>query len=158
MATAFAGARYELVYDQVCYSPLDALIGAEVFAGKVGRYVMASTIEVYRPLLGRLERPFREDDLALAGEPIELDYPWHAPAAAQRYGDGKRQAEALLYRDGRLPVTSVRIGHVLAGSGDFTGRLAGYADRLLRGQPLRHAAGSGPSSFIEAQGIADFLH
>lgn len=159
MAAAFsASAGYDIVHDQVCYSPLDAAISIQVFKGRVQRYVMASTIEVYDHLGGRLDRPFVEDDIDPGREPIDMDYPWHAPDLAdEHYGRGKRQAEALFLRDGSLPVVSVRIAHVLAGPEDFTGRLASYVDRVLARQPLRHSPAAGESSFIDAAGIADFL-
>jgi len=159
MARTFAAELgFDLVYDQMCYSPLDAAISAETFAGKVGRYVMASTIEVYNHLHGQVDRPLREDDVDLAREPVDMAYPWHAPEVAEAaYGRGKRQAEAFFQQDGRLPVVSVRIGHVLAGPEDFTGRLQGYVRRVLARQPLWHAAAPGRSSFISAPGIAAFL-
>jgi nucleoside-diphosphate-sugar epimerase len=159
MARAFANEPgFDLVYDQMCYSPLDAAISADVFAGRVGRYVMASTIEVYGHLQGQPDRPLREDDVDLASEPIDLGYPCHLPELADiAYGKGKRQAEAFFHQDGRLPVASVRIGHVLAGPEDFTGRLQGYVRRVLARQPLWHAAQPGRSSFISAPGIVDFL-
>lgn len=158
MAAAFVDARYDVVYDQMCYSPLDAAISTNVFAGKVQRYVMASTIEVYRHLYGQLERPFDEGDIDLAAQPIDLDHPWRdAAMAEENYAIGKRQAEAFFHQDGRLPVVSVRIGHVLSGPEDFTGRLADYVTRVGAGRPLRHSAKAAPSAFIDAEGIADFL-
>ncbi|HEY0662777.1 MAG TPA: NAD-dependent epimerase/dehydratase family protein [Lysobacter sp.] len=159
MLAAFATAEsYDVVYDQMCYSPLDAAISASVFAGRVKRYVMASTIEVYAHLYGKHDAPFAEDDLDLSAQPIDMDYPWHAPELAEEsYGMGKRQAEAFFQRDGRLPVISVRIGHVLAGPEDFTGRLASYVAAVRAGKPLRYAKGSGKTSFIDSAGISDFL-
>jgi len=142
MTAAFAGARYDLVYDQVCYTARDAAIAVDVFAGRAVRYVMASTIEVYRPLLGRGRAPFVEDDAALTA--IDDD----------TYGTGKRQAEALL---AALPAVRVRIGHVLAGPEDFTGRLASYVQLARTGAPLRHAATSAPTSFIGVDAISALL-
>jgi len=159
MTSAFAAVEgYDLVFDQVCYSPLDAAISARVFGGRVKRYVMASTLEVYSHLHGHLERPFVERDVDLSSEPIELAFPWHTPAVAEaRYGEGKRQAEAYFHQDGRLPVVSVRIAHVLAGPEDFTERLANYVARVTRGEPLKHSSKGATSSFIDAAGISDFL-
>ncbi|SFD45154.1 NAD-dependent epimerase/dehydratase family protein [Devosia psychrophila] len=58
MIVAFAGGPFDLVYNQMCYSPLDAAISAEVFAGCVDRYVMTSTIEVYDHIRDTILRPF----------------------------------------------------------------------------------------------------
>ena len=159
MKAVFASAdHYDIVYDQMCYSPLDADISIDAFQGKVGRYVMASTIEVYRDLQGLLRRPFVEDDVDLSIEKIDYEYPWHDAESAQAaYGAGKRQAESRLYHNGALPVVSVRIGHVLAGPEDFTGRVADYIDRAQRGDVLAHSGLSGISSFIDPAGIVAFL-
>jgi hypothetical protein len=119
---------------------------------------MASTIEVYRGLLGQQSTPFRETDLNIIGQPIDTRYPWHDPKlATQSYVMGKLQAEAYLYRDGTLPLVTVRIGHVLAGYEDFTGRLAHYVDKVRQHEPLRYSSMKAATSFISAQIIADFL-
>lgn len=158
MLAAFAGQSYDLVYDQMCYSPLDAAIAVRVFAGRVKRYVVASTIDVYRGLLGDSDAPFAETDLNVAAHPIDTSYPWHDPKlAAQSYVNGKIQAEAYLYRDGTLPLVTVRIGHVLAGSEDFTGRLAHYVDLARQYGTLRYSNAAAATSFISAQGISEFL-
>lgn len=159
MLAAFAHvAPYDIIYDQMCYSPLDAAISVRVFAGKVKRYIMASTIEVYRSLLGQQDAPFRETSLNVLGQPIDTRFPWHDPKlATQSYVMGKLQAEAYLYRDGSLPLVSVRIGHVLAGSEDFSGRLAHYVDLVRQNEPLRYASAKAATSFVSAQIIADFL-
>lgn len=159
MLAAFAAVdSYDVVYDQMCYSPIDAAIAVKVFKGKAKRYVVASTIEVYRALMGKQDAPFAENDLKVLAQPIDTSYPWHDPSlAAQSYVTGKVQAEAYLYRDGSLPLVTVRIGHVLAGSEDFTGRLAHYVDMARQYGALRYANAAAASSFISAQMISDFL-
>lgn len=159
MLAAFAGsAGYDVIYDQLCYSPLDAAIAVRVFVGKCQRYIVASTIDVYRALLGQQDSPFAEDDLAILAQPIDTQYPWHDPKlATQSYVAGKLQAEAYLYRDGSLPLVTVRIGHVLSGPEDFTGRLAHYVDLVRQYAPLRYMNAAAASSFMSAQVITDFL-
>jgi nucleoside-diphosphate-sugar epimerase len=159
MLSAFRDVEsYDIVYDQMCYSPLDAAIAVRVFAGRVKRYIVASTIEVYRGLLGVQDAPFAETDLNVLAQPIDTQYPWHDPRlATQSYVMGKVQAEAYLYRDGSLPLVTVRIGHVLAGSEDFTGRLAHYVDLARQYGALRYANAAAASSFMSAQVISDFL-
>jgi nucleoside-diphosphate-sugar epimerase len=159
MLAAFAHIdSYDIIYDQMCYSPLDAAIAVRVFAGKTKRYIMASTIDVYRPLLGKQMSPFAETDLNVFAQPIDTCYPWHDPKlASQSYVAGKIQAESYLYRDGSLPLVTVRIGHVLAGSEDFTGRLAHYVDLARQYGALRYANAAAASSFMSAQIISDFL-
>lgn len=151
-------AGYDLVYDQMCYSPLDAAIAVRTFAGKVGRYVMTSTIDVYRCLPGQRTGPVKEEDLRVLAQPIDTSYPWHDPSLATRsYVAGKLQAEAYLYRDGSLPLVTARLGHVLGGPEDFTGRLAYYVDLIRAGEPLRYSNEHAAVSLIGAQEAADFL-
>lgn len=149
---------YDVVYDQMCYSPLDAAISARTFAGKVGRYVMTSTVDVYRGLAQGAAAPFAEDDLKVMAQPIDTGYPWHDPAlATQSYVAGKLQAEAYLYRDGSLPLVTARLAHVLGGPEDFTGRLAHYVELVRQGVPLRYADAQAGVSFMHAREAASFL-
>ena len=159
MLAAFANVDvYDVVYDQMCYGPIDAAIAVRVFAGKAKRYVVASTIDVYRGLMGKQDTPFAEDDLNVLAQPIDTSYPWHDPKLANlSYVAGKVQAEAYLYRDGTLPLVTVRIGHVLAGADDFTGRLAHYVDLARQYGTLRYANAAAASSFMSAQIVSDFL-
>jgi len=157
MRAAFAGKRYDVVFDQMCYSPLDAAIAVRSFAGRVGRYVMTSTIDVYRGI-----RPcgpqLAERDLPVLAQAIDTAYPWHDPTlAVQSYVAGKVQAEAYLYRDGSLPLVTARLAHVLGGPEEFTGRLAYYVDLLRAGAALPYAQAGAAVSFLGTQEAAAFL-
>lgn len=157
MRNAFRDAAFDVIHDQMCYSPLDAAISTRVFAGKVGRYVMTSTIDAYRGLEA-IGRPLRESDLAVQAQRIDTAYPWHDPKRAiESYVSGKVQAEAYLVRDGSLPLVTVRLAHVLGGPEDFTGRLAHYVDLLRQRGVLRYADAAAKVSFMDAAGAADFL-
>ncbi len=157
MRNAFRDCAFDIVYDQMCYSPLDAAIATRVFAGKVKRYVMTSTIDAYRDLPPH-DAPLRENDLPVLAQRIDTAYPWHDPARAiDSYVAGKVQAEAYLERDGSLPLATVRLAHVLGGPEDFTGRLAHYVDLVRLRGTLRYANAAARVSFMEAQEAADFL-
>jgi nucleoside-diphosphate-sugar epimerase len=158
LRSALGDHSYDVVYDQMCYSPLDAAIATRVLAGRTQRYIMASTIEVYRGLLGHAEQAFAEGAIDVRALPIDTAYAWHDPAlACDSYVAGKQQAEAYLYRDGTLPAVTVRIGHVLSGPDDFTGRLAHYVDLVRTGAPLRYSNAAAGSSFVNATAVANFL-
>lgn len=157
MRNAFRDLRFDIVFDQMCYSPLDAAISVRVFAGKVGRYVMTSTIDAYREA-GPRDAFLRESDLPVLARRIDTGYPWHDPARAiESYVSGKVQAEAYLVREGSLPLATVRLAHVLGGPEDFTGRLAHYVDLVRLRGTLRYANAGARVSFMEASGAADFL-
>ncbi|WP_449405894.1 NAD-dependent epimerase/dehydratase family protein [Massilia phosphatilytica] len=159
MRNAFAHAGpFDVVYDQMCYNPLDAAIAVRTFAGRVGRYVMASTIDAYRVLGYDHRRPLTESDLAIEAQTIDTDYPWHDPCrATECYVAGKVQAEAYLVRDGSLPLVVPRLAHVLGGPEDFTGRLAHYVELARLNGVLEYSNADAALSFLPLQGAADFL-
>lgn len=156
-AVAKAG-PFDIVYDQMCYSPLDAAIAVRTFAGQVGRYVMASTIDAYRVLGFDTGGTLTEADLAVEAQPIDTQYPWHDPRrATECYVTGKVQAEAYLVRDGSLPLVTPRLAHVLGGPEDFTGRLAHYVELARAGGTLSYSNDTAAVSFMTAHAAADFL-
>ncbi|UTH76401.1 NAD-dependent epimerase/dehydratase family protein [Chromobacterium sp. IIBBL 290-4] len=155
MAQAFRHADFDVAYDQVCYTPHHAALAEQIFSGRVGRYVMASTIEVYAGRAGA--QPCREETIDLQEEAVEAPLIWQTRALTEaNYADGKRQAETWLHRRGKLPAVTVRIGHVQAENGDFTERLAQHIHRARQGIAAP-ASARGGSSFIHAASIAHFL-
>ena len=159
MRNAFARlGPFDIVYDQMCYNPLDAAIAVRTFAGKVARYVMVSTIDAYRTLGYGHANPLRESDLAVEAQRIDTAYPWHDPCrATECYVAGKVQAEAYLVRDGSLPLVTPRLAHVLGGPEDFTGRLAHYVELARVGGVLEYSNADAVLSFMPLQDAADFL-
>ncbi|MFJ1569175.1 NAD-dependent epimerase/dehydratase family protein [Streptomyces erythrochromogenes] len=157
---------FDVVVDQVCYTPLQATVARRVFAGRTGRYVMTSTMEVYDPATlpaGSAPRtvPVAEESLDPTLPPFPLG---EAPGSASRadaayaYAEGKRRAEAVFLREPPFPYVSVRTAHVLGGGrAEFTGRLAHYVERIGAGTPVDvHEAPYG-TSFIHHLEMADFL-
>ncbi|WP_327351308.1 NAD-dependent epimerase/dehydratase family protein [Streptomyces sp. NBC_01304] len=165
LTEALGDRTFDVVIDQVCYTPVQAAIAARAFAGRTGRYVMTSTIEVYDPATtDRLDategEPLRETTVDPAAWPIDLALPWHDAAYLEaHYAEGKRQAEAVFTQHGGLPFVSVRSAHVLGGGAEeFTGRLDHYAGRVLRGETIDvHRGAASPTVFIHHREIADLL-
>jgi nucleoside-diphosphate-sugar epimerase len=156
LRAALGPRTFDVVVDQVCYTPRQAAVARRVFTGRTGRYVMTSTVEVYE----------YEDSVALVREDavdprtvtVDLELPWQDPAFLDaHYGEGKRQAEAVLAADPAFPYTAVRVAHVLGGADDFTGRLTHYADRIRAGEPIAVPADNQPATYIHVEEIADFL-
>ncbi|MER7861459.1 NAD-dependent epimerase/dehydratase family protein [Amycolatopsis japonica] len=141
---AAVGSRsFDVVLDQVCYTPVQAEIARRVL--RADRYVMTSTIEVYDQV--RTETPMTE--ALVTPTTVDLELPEY------EYGEGKRQAEAV-FSTGDTPFVPVRVAHVLGGE-DFTGRLRHYVERLDAGDTVDIHADPRPSTFIHAREIADFL-
>ncbi len=177
MLAAFAHASFDAVIDLLNRSPTAARIALDTFTGKTARYVMASSIAVYRAMSGAHggiggiggigwlggkgchAAPFTEAALDLSSEPIDWRRDWNDPVdARENHAPGLRQAEAVLYRDGALPVVSVRLGHVLGNRADPADPLAYYVHLAQTGQALLYANGKATTSFIDAASAASFLH
>ncbi|MFI8455043.1 NAD-dependent epimerase/dehydratase family protein [Kitasatospora sp. NPDC085464] len=158
LTSALAGQDFDTVIDQVCYTPQQAELAVRAFAGRTGRYLMTSTIEVYdtgepRPA----DRPLAESAVDPAEWPIRLELPWtEAEFVESSYGEGKRQAEAVFTCGAPFPFVTVRLGHVL-GTADFTGRLAHYTERIEAGLPVLVHSENLPSSYTHEDEAAAFL-
>ncbi|MFD9543192.1 NAD-dependent epimerase/dehydratase family protein [Streptomyces sp. NPDC060022] len=155
---------FDVVVDQVCYTPVQAASAARVFTGRTRRYVMTSTIEVYDPATAALPAvpagtPVPEENVDPRAWLVDMDLPWHDEAYLEaHYAEGKRQAEAVLARDGSFAFASVRSAHVLGGGAqEFTGRLAHYTERIRRGEEIAVHAKSLPTVFIHYQELAGLL-
>ncbi|MCP2342559.1 NAD-dependent epimerase/dehydratase family protein [Actinomadura rupiterrae] len=155
---------FDAVVDQVCYTPVQAAIAARAFAGRTRRYVMTSTIEVYDPATAALPAvpagtPVPEVTVDPAAWLVSADLPWQDAAYLEaHYAEGKRQAEAVLSRAGGFAFASVRCAHVLGGGAqEFTGRLAHYVERVVRGEEIAVHAEALPTVFIHHEELADLL-
>ncbi|GHI04862.1 NAD-dependent epimerase/dehydratase family protein [Streptomyces cellostaticus] len=157
LAEAIGTRVFDVVLDQVCYTPRQAATARRVFAGRTGRYVMTSTVEVYEHEDSETLVPESAVDPATVAVNPEL--PWDDPEFLEaHYGEGKRQAEAVFAAAGPdLPFVSVRVAHVLGGDDDFTGRLDHYADRIRTGAPIAVPPVRHPATYIHVEEIADFL-
>ncbi|MFD4013318.1 NAD-dependent epimerase/dehydratase family protein [Streptomyces albidoflavus] len=163
--TAALGTRtFDVVVDQVCYTPVQAAIAARAFTGRTRRYVMTSTIEVYDPATAVLppvppSTPVPEESVDPAGWRVAMDLPWHDDAYLDaHYAEGKRQAEAVFARTSGFAFASVRSAHVLGGGAqEFTGRLVHYTGRVSRGEDIAVHAPALPTVFIHHEELADLL-
>lgn len=164
LRAALGSRTFDTVIDQVLYTPEQAAVARRVFAGRSGRYVMTSTMEVYDP--ATLAAPAPAPTRVPAPVPVteeSLDPfatgPAHGLGPAYDYAEGKRRAEAVFLRDPVFPFVSVRTAHVLGGGReDFTGRLAHYVERIAAGTPVDVHEAPYATSFIHHQEIADLLY
>ncbi|MFF3456422.1 NAD-dependent epimerase/dehydratase family protein [Streptomyces sp. NPDC002730] len=156
LRTAIGSRTFDVVFDQVCYTPRQAEIARRVFAGRTGRYVMTSTVEVYEfEHSATLVREEAVDPLTVN---VDLTAPWDDPDfREEHYGEGKRQAEAVLAQNPAFPYVSVRVAHVLGGDDDFTGRVDHYATRIRAGEPIAVPAENHPATYVHVAEIAEFL-
>lgn len=139
--------KWDVVYDNICYSAQNALDACEVFGGKVGKYVLTSTLSVYDYAEGSLkEDAFDPDHYEIQPKTKE----------EVTYQEGKRQAEAVFFQQAAFPVVAVRFPIVLA-EDDYTRRLHFHVEHVQEEQPIYFPNLSAELCFIHAQGAARFL-
>lgn len=147
LCNAFANAHFDLVYDNICYSPNDASILCEVFGNRIGKLVFTSTLATY-PADGMQKQ---EVDFN------PYDYPLQNGNASDfTYGEGKRLAEAVFYKKAQFPVVAVRFPIVL-GEDDYTERLHFYVRKALNEEPIVMQNVHAKMGFILAAEAARFL-
>ncbi|WP_406062293.1 NAD-dependent epimerase/dehydratase family protein [Streptomyces sp. NBC_01077] len=157
LESVLAGRSFDVVVDQVCYTPRQAEIARRVFATRTRRYVMTSTVEVYEYEDSAV--PVAEDVLDLGAVTVDTGAAWDDPEFREaHYGEGKRQAEAVFAAAGSpFAWTSVRVAHVLGGADDFTGRLDHYARRIRAAEPIAVPVVNRPATYVYVEEIAAFL-
>lgn len=139
---------WDVIYDQVCYNPGQALKACEVFDGHARKYIFTSSQSVYGA----------GDDLKEA-EFDPRNYQFETPVTSRRdedYAEGKRQAEAIFFQRAAFPVAAVRFPIVL-GEDDYTERLKFHVDHIKYGQKISFPNLNAKISLIESGDAAKFL-
>ncbi|MBD8496985.1 NAD-dependent epimerase/dehydratase family protein [Paenibacillus arenosi] len=146
-AVAHAG-EWDIVYDNICYSPETAQYAVEAFDGRVGHYVFTSTLSVYNPS-GKLHV---EADF----DPYGVDL--HEPIVEEQlsYQKGKQLCEAVFHQKAAFPVASVRFPIVL-GPDDYTKRLEFHLERVHNETPIYIPNMNAHMNYIQSSEAASFL-
>lgn len=147
IVTAVGNQTWDVVYDNICYSPDEAQAACDIFVGKVGRYIFTSSMSVYE----QGERVLNEADFDPYSLPLQ-----YGPKTAFTYADGKRLAEAVLFQKASFPVCAVRIP-IVHGRDDYTRRLHFHVEHVRNGQAIGMPNPSAAMSFITANEAAGFL-
>ncbi|MFJ7920187.1 NAD-dependent epimerase/dehydratase family protein [Lysinibacillus fusiformis] len=148
LENALAHTTWDIVYDNICYSPNEAHTICELLKGKTKKLVFTSTLSTYE-VDGKLKK---EEDFdpyhyqILMGNRDEFSY-----------GEGKRQAEAVLFKEASFPVVAVRFPIVM-GEHDYTRRLHFHVERILHDQPISLPNIDAQMSYITDEEAAKFLY
>lgn len=138
--------EWDLLFDQLCYSPDDAATICTLFADRIGRCVMMSSQAVYDWGIERKELDF---------DPY--NYPLRTGSRHDfNYSEGKRLAEAVLAQQAPFPVAMVRIPVVL-GEDDYTRRLHMLIESARNGTPIIVRNLEAAISLITSQEAATLL-
>lgn len=141
-----ADKSFDIIYDNICYAPNDAKNLLEVMDGRVGRYIVTSSLAVYEQGSMLKEEAFNPYDY-----PIQ-----YGDREDFSYGEGKRLIEAITYQTFNVPTVAVRFPIVI-GENDYTRRLAFYVEKILRQEPFIAKDYECPMSFITEQEAGQFL-
>jgi nucleoside-diphosphate-sugar epimerase len=148
LEVALGQGEWDVVYDQICFAPSDALDTCQLLAGRIGRYVLTSTGSVYKDK----PMPYKEEYFDPYNYPVKMgrreDYD---------YGEGKRLSEAVLLQQAGFPVVAMRIP-VVVGTDDYTQRLAGVVRMIRDGRQMRTPDLNRVMGFISADEAAQFLY
>ncbi|WP_163652538.1 NAD-dependent epimerase/dehydratase family protein [Listeria sp. PSOL-1] len=142
-----AQTKFDVVYDNICYSPQEALYAVQAFKDQSIRYIFTSTLAVYCPK----DKELFEDDF----DPAQYEI-----VTGDRedfyYGEGKRLAEAVYFQKASFPVVAVRFPIVLD-EADYTKRLEFHLNHMLAGEEIGIKNKDAHIGFIQANEAARFL-
>lgn len=147
LVEAAEGSEWDVIYDNICYSPQDAWNACEVFAGKVKRYINTSSMSVYE----QASHDHTEVELDPTTYPIQM-----GDRSDFDYGKGKMLAEAVFAQHASFPVCSVRFSFVV-GEDDYTRRLEFHIDRINAGTPIGIPSVDAKINFISSDEAAALL-
>lgn len=150
MEEAFLNQSWDVVYDQSCYSPQEALDTVNALEGKTNRYIFTSTMAVYDFGLNLIEEDFDPTDYKFDYK-SRSEYPGY-----YGYQEAKRASEAVLFAQAELEVVAVRFPIVIS-KDDYTERLKFHVNKVLQGEPIGVPNDKERFSFILANEAAEFL-
>lgn len=139
---------WDVVYDQICFSPSDAAEALEILSGKVGRYIFTSSMAVYDQ---NYHAGMTETEFDPYAYPMQM-----GRGDAFSYAEGKRLAEAVFHQQTEIPVVSVRFP-IVFGPDDYTQRLHDPIRAIKAGETIRLHEESHEFCLVSAAEAADFL-
>ncbi|MRN51749.1 NAD-dependent epimerase/dehydratase family protein [Paenibacillus monticola] len=147
MQHVLGSSTYDVVYDNICYTPQEAEAAVELFTGRTQKYIVTSSLSIY-PFGGiaKIESDF---------DPYSYTLPEPYPTKID-YAEGKRLVEAVFCQKASFKVAAVRFPVVL-GLDDYTRRLHFHVEHVAQGLPLGIPNLDAEMSFIRSDEAADFL-
>ncbi|WP_010306449.1 NAD-dependent epimerase/dehydratase family protein [Kurthia senegalensis] len=147
MKALFAQQTFDIVYDNICYTPQQAKIVCDALQGANTKVVFTSTMATYAAD-GQMKK---EEDF----DPYHYSYQLNTEETLS-YGEGKKQAEAFYTANATFPVTIVRFPIVM-GTDDYTERLSYYVKHIMTGEPIELTNMEAQMGFISSVEAGAFL-
>lgn len=148
LKSAVGEVKWDIVYDNICYSPKEAAEACAIFSGKAKHYIFTSTLSVYE--FGNGGK--REEDFNPYSYPIKV-----GTSKDFSYGEGKRLAEAVFFQKADFPVSAVRFPIVL-GLDDYTRRLHFHIQQVMDEKPIGIPNEQAKMGYITSDEAASFLY
>jgi nucleoside-diphosphate-sugar epimerase len=137
---------WEVVFDTAAYGTQDCKTAVELFGTRTKRYVVLSSIAVYR-----LGKNLEETD---------FDAPsYEIPDETKRrlsYGEGKKAVECLFSKNAPFSVVSVRFPFLL-GPDDYSKRLEFHVEQNKAGKEIFFCNPNATTNYLQSDEAAEFL-
>ncbi|MCP3796023.1 NAD-dependent epimerase/dehydratase family protein [Paenibacillus sp. CH40] len=147
LAEAVGEQVWDVVYDNICFSPDEASEACRIFDAKAKRYIFTSSLSVYDSSPEVLTESIFDPQ----------SYPVRKGGKGVfTYQEAKRQAEAVFMQQATFPVAAVRFPIVL-GTDDYTKRLHFHIEHVREGTEIGVPNATAQISFIRSDEAADFL-
>jgi nucleoside-diphosphate-sugar epimerase len=150
MDQAFKDKKWDVVFDQTCYSSQEALDSLKSLNGKVKKYIFTSSQAVYDFGTKHVEESFNP----LTYTPIIKSRREYIGYVG--YQEAKRAAEAILFQNAGFPVAAVRFP-IIIGKDDYTNRLKFHVEHVKEGKAMFIEHPEFRYSFIDSGEAASFL-
>lgn len=119
---ALGNKKYDVVFDNICYTPDDARAFLDLMKDRIGKYIVTSSLAVYSKGENLDEEVFDPYTYPIqGGKQEELSY-----------AEGKRLVEAVVYQEYKVPAVVLRFPIVI-GENDYTKRLTFYVKHTTEG-------------------------
>ncbi len=147
---AFQDKKWDVVFDQTCYSSQEALDTLKSLEGKIKKYIFTSSQAVYDFGTNHKEEHFNPQEFSpvLKKRGKYIGY--------TGYQEAKRAAEAILFQQAEIPVAAVRFP-IIVGKDDYTNRLKFLVDHVENQQGMFIENPDFRYSFIDSAEAAQFL-
>ncbi|MBB6713258.1 NAD-dependent epimerase/dehydratase family protein [Clostridium gasigenes] len=138
--------KFDVIYDNLCYSPNSAKILCDIIKDKTKKYIVVSSSAVYD-----FKRYIKEEDFNPDSYKIK-----YGERQDFSYAEGKRLSEAVIFQKYSIPTIAVRFPVVLA-EDDHTKRLYSYVESITKKESLNIDNMKCNLSFISANEAGEFL-
>ena len=140
---------FDVVYDFICFSSLDAEITCNIFnLTEPNKYIIISSSYVYKAQ----DTALKEEEFVAKDHNVINN-----SSDSVAYEVGKRDAEAYFVKNAMFNVILVRFP-IIMGWNDYTNRFKYHVDNILKSNAFYVYASEGRMNFIRSEDAVNFLY